>query len=563
MTIKKSLTWLLFLSLIISPFLFSATSVVNAAAIDSIPNTERHVKNYDNSYLSVTGYASSGVHDRSEYMGTSYYRKVKTERDFLQALLDAGNGDVKVIEVAKDLNLGWKALNLTEEETKKYRFIREYRDPTNGFTNPKLAASGVSQLDVNNVEGLTIFSKKGKTVRSAEINLQRSSNDIVIRNLNFDGMWQWDDTGRHKEVGWSFIKVNGANNVWIDHCQFSIASDGLIDTENGGSNITISWSEFGLAANEHPAKDSDIYQSIQYMEEKYTSNELDEDSVYYNMRHDGATKEQIMAYAAYHSKVHLTGSGDKDYVDYVSSSGTNYKDGNQRIRLTLAYNRYTNVGQRVPMIRQGTGHAYNLYLDNSTHQDVLDNVSAIYEHGRDQLSRALNARNGASIAADTSVFHDINEPIIGAEIQGLDTKNMDEQWAELFQNAYNRNLIVNSKVTNQYGTYTGSSWDNNGENLFTTGFTWHDKSTIGNWAWSSHIVGSENMEKMNPPSEPFTFEYKYEEQLPYAYNVIPLDRVVETVTKYAGADKINQGPKDWLKTEYSAKKKYGHGWKRN
>ncbi|WP_163582809.1 hypothetical protein [Gracilibacillus saliphilus] len=558
MATKKPLIWVLFLSLFISPLLLIGNDVTNAAAIDSIPNTERHFKDYDNSYLSVTGYASKGVHDRSEYMDTSYYRKAKTEREFLQALLDAENGDVKVIEIAKDLNLGWKALNLTEEETKKYRFIREYRDPTNGFTNPKLVASGVSKIDVNNVDGLTIFSKKGKTIRSAEINLQRSSNDIVIRNLNFDGMWQWDDTGRHKEVGWTFINVNGANNVWIDHCQFSIASDGLIDIENGGSNITISWSTFGLPASEHPAKDSDIYQSIQYMEEAYIANTLGSDSVYYNMRNDGATKEQIMAYAAYHSKVHLTGSGDKDYVDYVSSSGMDYKDGNQRIRLTLAYNQYTNIGQRVPMIRQGTGHAYNLYLDNSTHQNVLDNVTAVAEHGRYHLSRALNARNGASIANDTSVFHDINEPIIGAEIQGLDTKNMADQWAELFQHAYNRNLIVNSKVMNQYGTFTGSSWDNNGENLFTTGFTWHDKSTIGNWAWSSHIVGSEDMEKMNPPSEPFTFEYKYDEQLPYTYHVIPLDRVVDTVKEYAGANKINQSPKGWLKTEYSAKKKNGY-----
>ncbi|WP_309087922.1 hypothetical protein [Domibacillus sp.] len=144
------------------------------------------------------------------------------------------------------------------------------------------------------------------------------------------------------------------------------------------------------------------------------------------MRNGGATKEQIMAYAAYHSKVHLTGSGDKDYVNYVSSSGAEIKDGNQRIRLTLAYNRYTNVGQRIPMIRQGSGHMYNCYIDNSTHYDVSDNVSAIYEYGIDQLSRALNARNGASIAADSCVFHDISEPITGAEIQGEDTKNMDE-----------------------------------------------------------------------------------------------------------------------------------------
>ncbi|MFB3166868.1 hypothetical protein P5G62_007080 [Neobacillus sp. 179-C4.2 HS] len=554
MKFKRALIWLLVISFFTTSLLFGGNALVSAAEIDSIPNTTRNFKNYDNSYLSVTGYASLGVNDRSHYIDTTYYRQVKTEREFLQAILDAGNGSVKVIEVAKDLNLGWKALNLTSEETKKYRFIRNYRNPMNGFTNPNLASSGVSQLDINNVDGLTIFSKKGKTIRSAEFKLQNSTNNIVIRNLNFDGMWQWDDTGKHKEVGWTFIKINGANNVWIDHCKFSIAADGLIDTENGGSNITISWSEFGLPANENPPEDSDIYQSIQYMEGKYASNELNSDSVYFNMRNGGATKEQIMAYAAYHSKVHLNGSGDKDYVNYVSSSGNEIKDGSQRIRLTLAYNRYTNIGQRIPMIRQGTGHMYNCYLDNSTHDDVLENVSAIAEYGTDTLSRALNARNGASIAADTCVFHDINEPITGSEIQGLDTQNMDEQWAELFQSAYNRNLIVNSHITNKYGTYTGSSWDYNGENLFNKGFTWYDKSTIGNWAWSSHIVGSENMSKMNPPTDPFTFQYNYDEEIPYTYNVLPLNTVVATLTNYAGANKVNMSPIGWLKTDYTPKK---------
>jgi pectate lyase len=550
---KRTLIWLVALLLFTSPLSFVDHSFVNAAEIDSIPNTTRTMKDYDHTFLSVTGYASLGVNDRSHYIDTPFYRQVKTEREFLQAILDAGKGSVKVIEVAKDLNLGWKALNLSSDEAKKYGFIRKYRDPMNGFTNPNLASSGVSQLDINNINGLTIFSKKGKTIRSAEFKLQRSVNDIVIRNLSFDGMWQWDDTGKHKEVGWSFIKVNGANNVWIDHCKFSIAADGLIDTENGGSNITISWTEFGLPANEHPSEETDIYQSIQHMEGKYASNQLNTDSVYYNMREGGATKEQIMAYAAYHSKVHLSGSGDKDYVNYVSSSGNEIKDGNQRIRLTLAYNRYTNIGQRIPMIRQGTGHMYNCYLDNSSHYEVLDNVSAIAEYGTDTLSRALNARNGASIAADTCVFQDITEPITGAELQGLDTKNMDEQWAKLFQSAYNRNLIVNSHITNKYGTYTGSSWDNNGENLFNNGFTWYDKSTIGNWAWSSHIVGSESMSKSNPPTDPFTFEYHSNEKLPYTYQVLPLNNVVATLTKFAGPNKVNLSPIGWLQTDYHSK----------
>ena len=111
------------------------------------------------------------------------------------------------------------------------------------------------------------------------------------------------------------------------------------------------------------------------MEQKYAAGTLDPStSVYYKMRNEGATKNQIMAYAAYHSKVHLLGSGDKDYTNYVSPNGVEVKDGNQRIRLTLAYNRYTNVGQRLPMIRQGAGHLFNNYFDNSTHQNATDSV---------------------------------------------------------------------------------------------------------------------------------------------------------------------------------------------
>ncbi len=551
MKFKKSIIWLLVISFLTSTFLIGGSKAIKAADFDSIPNTSKTFKNYDKSFMSVTGFASLGVKDRSEYHGTSYYRKVMNGREFLQAILDASNGTVKVIEVAKDLDLGWLALNLSKEEAKTYSFVTKYPNPTNGFTNPLLAESGVSKLSIANIDGLTIFSKKGKTIKHAEIKLQGSVNDIVIRNLNFDEMWQWDDTGKHKEVGWSFIKVNGANNVWIDHCKFSIAADGMIDVENGASNITLSWCEFGLEATEKPEKDSSIYQSINFMEDKYMANELGETSVYSNMRNAGATKEQIMAYAAYHSKCHLNGSGDKDYVNYVDKNGVEYKDGNQRIRLTLAYNSYSNIGQRIPMIRQGVGHLYNCYFDNSTHEEILENVSAIATYGTDKLSRALNARNGASIAADTCVFNGITEPIVGAEIQGMDTSNMNAPWDTLFQSAYNRNLIVNSKITNKNGTYIGSSWDNDGENLFTPGFRWYDKSTIGNWAWSSKIVGSENMSKSNPPSDPFTFEYNYDEELAYTYNVLPLDKVESTIKKYAGADTVNMNPKDWLKIEYT------------
>ncbi|MCR8632744.1 carbohydrate-binding protein [Paenibacillus radicis (ex Xue et al. 2023)] len=551
--IKKILSSLVMGTLLVTSF-FNAGNVAEAAVINTIPNTSKVEKSYDSSFLSVPGYASLGVKDRSSYVGTSYYRTVSNGRQFLQAVLDARNGTVKVIEVTADINLGWTELALNSTEVSQYSFITKYPDPTNGFTNPLLIASGVSKLNISNVDGLTIFSTSGKTIRHAEMKLQASANDIVLRNLNFDEMWQWDDAGDHKEVGWSFIKVNGANNVWIDHCKFSIAADGMIDMENGASNVTFSWNEFGLAANQNPATTSSIYKSIDYMEQKYAAGTLNTStSLYYKMRHGGATKNQIMAYAAYHSKVHLVGSGDKDYTNYVGSNGVEVKDGNQRLRLTMAYNRYTNVGQRLPMIRQGTGHLFNNYFDNSTHHSALNSASAISTYGTDKLSRAVNARNGASIAADTNVYNSFNEPQIGAERQGDDTANMNAPFDVLFQNALNHSLIVNSTVTNSNGTtYTGSSWDNNGVNAFTSGMTWYNKSTIGNWAWSSHIVGVENMSKSTPPSTPFTFTYGTTEQLPYAYQTFPLSSVVTTVNQYAGVSKVTMSAADWLKKSYGA-----------
>ncbi len=549
--VKKILSSLVMGSLLVTLFFIDAGNKIEAAVINSIPNTTKVEKSYDSSFLSVPGYASLGVKDRSSYIGTSYYRAVSNGREFLQAILDASNGTVKVIEVTDNINLGWTELALNSTETSKYSFITKYPAPTNGFTNPLLIASGVSKLSIANIDGLTIFSTSGKTIKHAELKLQSSANDIVIRNLNFDEMWQWDDLGNHKEVGWTFIKVNGANNVWIDHCKFSIAADGMIDLENGASNVTFSWNEFGLTASEDPSTSSSIYQSIDYMEQKYAAGTLNSStSLYYKMRNEGATKNQIMAYAAYHSKVHLVGSGDKDYTNYVDSNGVEVKDGNQRIRLTMAYNRYTNAGQRLPMIRQGVGHSFNNYFDNSTHQNVIDSVYAISKYGRDILLRGMNARNGASIAADTNVYNAVNEPMVGAERQGDDTVNMNAPFDVLFKDALNHSLIVNSTVTNSSGTYTGSSWDNNGVNAFTKGITWYDKSTIGKWAWSSHIVGVENMSKTNPPSTPFTFSYGYNEQLPYAYQTFPLSSVVSTVNQYAGVLKITFSAVEWLKINY-------------
>lgn len=292
MKFKKVLSSILTMSLCFTALAtLGISEKANAATVNSIPNTSRSIKNYDNNFLSVTGYASvnNAVNDRSRYVGTSYYRTVNNEREFLDAVLNAQSGKVKVIEIKKNLNLGWKELNLNSNEKSKYNFVSKYEDPTNGYTNPTLESAGVSKLNITNTNGLTIFFTNGSTIKHVEIKLQASANDIVIRNLKFDDMWQFDDSGKHKEVGWTFIKVNGAKNVWIDHCKFTNAADGNVDIENGSYGLTFSWCEFGAETTENPSSDSAIYKSVNFMEQKYKNNQLKSDSMYYKMRKGGAS----------------------------------------------------------------------------------------------------------------------------------------------------------------------------------------------------------------------------------------------------------------------------------
>ena len=207
------------------------------------------------------------------------------------------------------------------------------------------------------------------------------------------------------------------------------------------------------------------------------------------------------------------------------------------------------------MIRQGVGNLINCYIDDSTHQTAADANPIFKQIGPYKLSRCLNSRNGACIAADTCVFNGIEEPIIGAEVQGDDTGNMTAVWATMFKDVYNHTLIVNSTVTNSKGTYTGSSWDNNGENLFTTGFKYRDKSTVGKWAWASHIVNESSYEKRDytiEEAKPMEFTYDTDGTLPFEYQVLPLEDVKEVVTGNSGAGVIEMTNAEWLQTDYLA-----------
>lgn len=523
------------------------TFVGAEVATDTIPGTTKTTSEFNSSFFSVTGFAEGHVNDRTEYIGTDKYAKVTNELEFLQAIDGAKKGTIKVIEVVNDLDLGYDNL---PEEALGLGGIAEYASNTSEeITNPAILESGLSQLILGDINGLTIFSQGGATISRAEWKLQGSSSDIIVRNINFDSLWHWSDSNNTKASGWTLMKVNGAKGVWFDHCSFTLGADGNCDSENGSADLTYSWCTFGMETTENPDKRSALYQTVSYMEYLYNKGELATDGRYASMRNGGATFKQILAYEAFHSKAFLIGSGDKDYTD---SEGL--QDGNQRLEITMAYSKMNNLGQRVVRMRQGKGHLYNCFVDNMAHHKLAEEVSAIGRYGGWGINRCIDVHNGGSVAADTCVFNGVNQVVIGSETNGA-----GGDWGTRFRNVYNYAMVVNSKMTKTNGsTYTGSSWDNGGDNLFTESHGWTDHSTVGKFCWETTIVGVEDMDRLNPPTPaaPFEFNYNFDYKLPYEYQVVALEDVEEVVTTHAGAYTYCEEPEFWLKTEYSADETY-------
>lgn len=607
-----------------------AASTGSGTLTNSVLKKESIEKEFDGSFFSATGFAEAGVHDRSEYSeGDDEYAVVTTETEFLNALALAKAGLVKVIELRADMNLGWWELSKEAKEAGS-GIINAYSGIDNlthtPLSNPTLIESGLSDLKLSEINGLTIFSQTGNTIRHAQFQLQDSVNDFVMRNISINEVWEWDDftgtgfgstggKGDHKRVGWTPMKINGAKNVWLDHCSFGLGFDGCVDLENGAEGISITWCKIG--DNDYSVG-SMLYKTTMYMEQLYQES-IEQDNpkiaftAYRIMRENGMTPEQIMEYMAYHSKVHLCGAGDKDtwlvpvkdadgneqydysdgmtytqsLIDSIKSSGTstlkelvtsstfkvNSKygtmlttpdysktDANELIELSLGYNQYWNVGQRVPMIRGGVGHLFNCYINDSGTQKSEAYLSQTNAEGKTisklikeagsstgKLQRTMNARNGASIAADTCVWQNVSQPVPGAQYQKEDIINMNSPYHTYF--GYNYTSIVNSKVQlNSSSTaYIGNSYDNSGKTDFFTAYTLKDNSI--EFSWHNLAIKNAYRDKQITDEAVALSEY---DKLTYSYTTMPLEDVEEVTEKYSGFNKVKMSATDWLKTSYSS-----------
>ncbi|WP_438358021.1 hypothetical protein [Brevibacillus dissolubilis] len=418
------------------------------------------------------------------------YKKVYNATD-LAVALKRGSG-VKVIEIMNDLDLGWSEIPATAQ-------VMPFVAHNPALTHPVLKRTGVSKIYVDSFKGLTIFSQNGAKIKHAAFVMKYSS-DVIIRNLEFDELWEWDEStkGNYDKNDWDYITVEGASSrVWIDHCTFNKAYDGLVDVKKGSNGVTISWSVF---KGDDGSAGSWVTQQIDAMEANKSAypmyNYLRSTSV-------GLSKEDIIAIAAGQKKGHLIGA-------------TEFATDNAKLQVTLHHNYYRDIQDRMPRLRAGNVHAYNIVMDSTGTRAAKQKLTSTMEkaisgkgyHFGVTSNGAISTEDGA-VLVEKSAILDVASPIRNNQADPADA-------------SYTGKIRAVDTIYTLDGTYYRGSSDTAGSSLAPT------PAPVKAFSWNG-----------------FT-------SLPYSYTLDDpatlKDRL--TATNGAGAGKLVWDRANWLMTKY-------------
>ncbi|MBO4249623.1 MAG: hypothetical protein J5884_00045 [Paludibacteraceae bacterium] len=93
-----------------------------------------------------------------------------------------------------------------------------------------------SNLTIMALPGVKLIStQQSKTVSGI---LYFKGSNIILRNLIFEGPGAYDCDGKDN------LTLDGAKNVWVDHCDFQDGCDGNFDIKGLSDNITVTWCRF-------------------------------------------------------------------------------------------------------------------------------------------------------------------------------------------------------------------------------------------------------------------------------------------------------------------------------
>lgn len=339
----------------------------------------------------LTGFAAAGgtAGGGSLAESDSQYVKVYNAEQLGVAL--KRRSTVKVVEIMNDLSLGWNEISASARTAPFYA----HNAPS---THPVLLQTGVSKIELDGFDGLTIFSRNGAKIKHAAFVIKRSNN-VVIRNLEFDELWEWDELskGDYDKKDWDYITLEASSNIWIDHCTFNKAYDGVVDSKKGTSGVTISWSLF---RGDNGSANGWVGQQINAMESNRNAYPM-----YNYLRGLGLTTQDIIAISAGQKKGHLVGANE-------------LAADNSQLTITLHHNYYKDMMDRLPRLRGGNAHVYNIVADSSQAHaasarltDTMKQSLASKGYKFGVTSNGAIATENGAVLVESSSFIDVQYPL--------------------------------------------------------------------------------------------------------------------------------------------------------
>lgn len=452
--------------------------------------------------FAVGGYVTGKIGDFSVYENTAAYRKVKTAEELIEALKDSKyhyknvwnsetstytqepadgyttenfKGSVHVIEIENDINLGYytlsdgvKSSGIVDDFAKKYNSLKAYL-----YSSEEFIKNGISQIKVENTSDLLVYSKNGAKLTHCGFKLT-SDNNVVFRNLDFDGAWQWEDgnkgaskIGDYDWYGWAYFKISFCGYIWLDRCNFGKSYDGQVDYSNpdytanagvafrapygadGGNGLHISRCGFNAGSDD---KDGYIYKMMRSIEDDYAAHKGDAQYVsqhaYYDaLRDNGASFEDILYGIALPQK--------KGFL--CGDSGNNQEDYEYNLKLCISFEscKFINLEDRLPKLRGGNCYMYNCVADSSQYYSYRAKLKG-YADGAVKkangtwkcalASQGIVCGNGGSVKAENCIFRGIENLL----------KNNDSNPQPKVNGGY---MLINCSYQKGAGTtvYVGSS----------------------------------------------------------------------------------------------------------
>ena len=97
-------------------------------------------------------------------------------------------------------------------------------------------STDASNMTIMALPGVRLISTSQTQSKSGILYLKGSN--IILRNICFEGPGAYDCDGK------DLLTLDGAKNVWVDHCDFQDGMDGNFDIKGKSDNISVTWCRF-------------------------------------------------------------------------------------------------------------------------------------------------------------------------------------------------------------------------------------------------------------------------------------------------------------------------------